>query len=164
MSAVLETQIQIRPMENEDLDSIQLIEEATYEFPWSQGIFRDCLHVGYSCWVYLIDDEIASYAVMSVGGGEAHILTLVVAAPHRQQGIGSQMMRHLMDKAFSYKVDTLLLEVRPSNHVAIRLYSRMGFNEVGVRRDYYPAVGGREDALVMAMTYPDNVSNVPRIN
>ena len=156
MSAVLQSREYVRKMTEEDLLSVIEIEEASYPFPWTHGIFRDCLHIGYSCWVYEVDDVIQAYAVMSTGAGEAHILTLVVKDEYRGQGIGKMLMRFLIDLARQYHVETILLEVRPSNKIAVKLYEKLGFNELGLRPDYYPAENGREDALIMALNVSDD--------
>lgn len=152
MSAVIKPKSGLRPMSEDDLEAIILIERETYPFPWTRGIFHDCLHVGYSCWTYVLDDEIEAYAVMSVGADEAHILTLVVREGSRGQGLGRMILQYLKDTAVQHKADTLLLEVRPSNHIAIQLYNSFGFNDLAVRPNYYPADAGREDALIMAMS------------
>lgn len=141
----------IRPMLEADLDTIIGIEEATYEFPWTRGIFHDCLHVGYSCWVLEENDQVQAYGVMSTGGGEAHILTVVVKKEARGKQLGRRMISHMLNTAGKHKVDTVLLEVRPSNMVAVNLYESVGFSEIGRRKDYYPDTHGREDALVMGL-------------
>jgi ribosomal-protein-alanine N-acetyltransferase len=152
MSAVLKPTDGIRPMTEDDIDQIMAIERATYKYPWTVGIFHDCLHVGYCCWVYELENEIDAYAVMSVGADEAHILTLVVKESSRGQGLGRTMLTYLKDIAVQHKADTLLLEVRPSNAVAINLYRSFGFNDLAIRPNYYPSDAGREDALIMAMS------------
>jgi ribosomal-protein-alanine N-acetyltransferase len=162
MSAILKPHVGLRPMHEGDLESIMNIETDTYRFPWTRGIFLDCLHVGYSCWVYESEAGIEAYGVMSIGAGEAHILTVVVYTFSRGKGLGKLMMQHLLEIAKSYKVHTVLLEVRPSNKVAIHLYHSLGFNEVGTRPNYYPAEQGREDALIMAMTFDDNMPIMKR--
>ena len=151
MSAVLKPTSGLRPMTEDDLETIMEIERQTYPFPWTFGIFHDCMHVGYCCWVYELDDDIEAYAVMSVGANEAHILTLVVRESSRGQGLGRMMLQFLKDTAEQHKADTLLLEVRPTNEVALQLYRSFGFNDIGVRPNYYPAESGREDAVIMAM-------------
>lgn len=143
-------------MNEDDLDEIIAIEHATYQFPWTQGIFRDCLHVGYCCWVYVEDDAIAAYAVLSIGASEAHLLTVVVHPQNRSKGLGRMLVTHLLNIACNHGAETVLLEVRPSNTVAIELYQKLGFNEVGTRPNYYPAPNGREDALIMALTVSPN--------
>ena len=153
MSAVLAGHgSKLRPMIVSDLDAIMEIEERAYAFPWSKGIFRDCLRVGYCCWCYEIDDEIHGYGVMSVAAGESHILNLTVRPESQRQGIGRKLMKHFLQLACRHNADTVMLEVRPSNVAAVRLYEKMGFNEIGVRRNYYPAGEGREDALLLALS------------
>ncbi len=134
-----------------DLDAVIAIEERAYPFPWTRGIFHDCLHVGYNCWVYEENGVVLAYGVMSIGGGEAHILTVVVDEKARRRQLGRQMMDHLLSVASKQKVETVLLEVRPSNTVAIHLYESLGFSEVGIRKGYYPDKKGREDALIMGL-------------
>ncbi len=134
-----------------DLDTVIAIEEKSYIFPWTRGIFHDCLHVGYNCWVYEENGLVQAYGVMSIGGGEAHILTIVVDEKARGRQLGRQMMGRLLNSAGKHKVETVLLEVRPSNTIAINLYQSMGFNEVGIRKGYYPDNKGREDALIMGL-------------
>lgn len=151
MSAVLKPGISLRPMIEDDLDQVIDIENQTYEFPWTRGIFHDCLQVGYCCWVFEAEGEILAYGVMSVAADEAHILTIVVAEYARRQGLGGKILEHLLGIARQRNASTVLLEVRPSNEAAIKLYQRIGFSEIGIRKDYYPDANGREDALVMGM-------------
>ena len=135
-----------------DLDAVMEIESRAYDFPWTQGIFRDCLRVGYCCWCYEIDGLIQGYGVMSVAAGESRILNISVRPESRRQGIGSKLMKHFLQLARRHDADTVMLEVRPSNKLAIKLYEKLGFNEIGVRRNYYPAHQGREDALLLALS------------
>lgn len=157
MSAVIESgQEYLRLMTMDDLDAVMAIEVRAYPHHWTRGIFRDCLHVGYSCWVFERDDSIIGYTVMSMGAGEAHILNLCVDPDYQRQGIGQQILLHMMELARAHRAEMLLLEVRPSNKGAIDLYRKQGFNEVGARRAYYPSDDGtREDALVMAISLPE---------
>jgi len=142
----------IRPLAIADLDAVMDIESRAYDFPWTQGIFRDCLRVGYCCWCYENDGLIQGYGVMSVAAGESHILNLSVRPESQRQGIGSKLMKHFLQLARRHDADIVMLEVRPSNVSAISLYEKMGFNEIGVRRNYYPADAGREDALLLALS------------
>ena len=135
-----------------DLDAVMEIESRAYDCPWTQGIFRDCLRVGYCCWCYEIDGLIQGYGVMSVAAGESHILNISVRPESQRQGIGSKLMKHFLQLARRHDADTVMLEVRPSNKLAIKLYEKLGFNEIGVRRNYYPAHQGREDALLLALS------------
>lgn len=144
----------LRAMTQGDLGEIMKIELASYEFPWTENIFLDCLRVGYCCLVIEERSEIVCYGIMSVGGGEAHVLNICVRAASRERGHARRMLRELARRARILDADTLFLEVRPSNAPALRLYLSEGFNEIGIRRGYYPARGGREDALVLALALP----------
>jgi len=150
--APLPPQVMIRDMMPDDVPRVMQIETAAYPFPWSDGIFRDCLRVGYVCCVAEIDDIVVGYAIMSTGAGEAHVLNLCVGEAWRNRGLGGQLLAHLMEFARSLGVVEAFLEVRPSNTAAIRLYQSQGFSQIGVRRGYYQAVGGREDAVVLKRT------------
>ena len=142
--------LQVRAMREQDLDQVLRIEEASYQHPWSRGIFQDCLQVGYHCRVYTREEEILGYTVHSVAVGEAHLLNLCVSPDHRSRGYGRVLLRHVLREAGEQGARVLFLEVRISNRVAQALYHSEGFNEVGRRFDYYPAGRGREDALVFA--------------
>src|SRR5690349_3807921 len=144
-------EIQIRPMAESDISSVIAVERASYQFPWSEGIFRDCLRVGYVCRVITTKDEIIGYGVMSVGAGEAHILNLCVGEPYRCRGVGRRLLTYLIERGTASGMSEAFLEVRPSNTSAIRLYLSLGFEQVGMRRGYYQAVGGREDAAVLKL-------------
>lgn len=140
----------LRPMQLADLPRIMEIEISAYPFPWSLGIFRDCLSSGYRCRVLEIDTKIQGYSLVSMGAGEAHILNLCVHPSLRGKGYGRLLLQEQLDALADLNVDMVLLEVRPSNSSAIALYDSMGFNEIGRRKDYYPAAQGHEDALIMA--------------
>ena len=152
MSAVIKEELQIRPMSEEDIGVIINIEKRAYNFPWSETIFQDCLHVGYCCWVLERDGKIVAYGVMSVAVGESHILNLCVDPDYQAIGLGRMLLTHLLDLALERDVNMSFLEVRPTNFAAIKLYLDMGFDEIGSRRNYYPAKMGREDALIFART------------
>jgi ribosomal-protein-alanine N-acetyltransferase len=125
------------------------IERAGYQFPWSEGIFRDCLRVGYICRIVEVGAVLAGYGIMSVGAGEAHILNVCVSDNYRCRGLGRRVMLHLMQRARALGMEEAFLEVRPSNLIASRLYHSLGFEQIGVRRGYYQAPAGREDASVL---------------
>ncbi len=139
----------IRPMNELDIPVVGVIERAGYQFPWSEGIFRDCLRVGYVCRVVEVEGDMAGYGIMSVGAGEAHILNVCVRDEYRGRGFARKLMAFLLDRARASGMYEAFLEVRPSNTTAARLYHSMGFEQVGVRRGYYQATVGREDAAVL---------------
>lgn len=138
-------------MAESDVPDVVTIERAAYQFPWSEGIFRDCLRVGYVCRVITVGKPVIGYGVMSVGAGEAHILNLCVAAAYRCRGLGRRLLEYLLDRGAAAGMAEAFLEVRPSNAAAIRLYLSLGFEQVGTRRGYYQAIGGREDAAVLKL-------------
>ncbi len=143
--------ILIRQMSESDVSEVIAVERASYQFPWSEGIFRDCLRVGYVCRVVTVNDAIIGYGVMSVGAGEAHILNLCIGDAYRCRGVGRRLLTYLIDRGAAAGMSEAFLEVRPSNTSAIRLYLSVGFEQVGMRRGYYQAVGGREDAAVLKL-------------
>ena len=153
MSAILkEPALEFRPMQERDLPEVVAIEKQSYPHPWTQIIFDDCLHAGYSCWVCGRNGVIEAYGIISMALGEAHLLNICVREESRQQGIGRKMLRHVVGLARRHNTDVVFLEVRPSNTPARALYEDEGFNELGNRRDYYPAGDHREDALILART------------
>lgn len=152
MNAVLKSPVaDLRPMLEQDLEAVMVIERQVYPFPWTHGILHDCLRVGYACWVMEVEGGIGAYGIMSVGAGEAHILNLCTEPSRQRLGFGRRMLRHLLVLARKRGVETVLLEVRPSNLATLALYQDMGFNEVGMRRAYYPLPHGREDAMILAL-------------
>lgn len=152
MSALPRLDPVLRVMRGDDLEAIMEIEVAAYPYPWTEGIFRDCMRVGYSCWVYEASGKMLGYAVMSLAVGECHLLNLCIRPKSQGHGLGRRLLREVLDIAASRGADTAFLEVRPSNTPALELYRSEGFNEIGLRRRYYPAADGREDALVFAKT------------
>jgi ribosomal-protein-alanine N-acetyltransferase len=152
MVAVAQPSTELRAMRREDLDDVVALETASYEFPWTPGIFRDCLQAGHNCWVLVDEGDIVGYGILSVAAGEAHVLNLCIGPMHRGLGYGRRVLKRLLDLARWYGAERVFLEVRPSNPSAQALYVSTGFVEVGRRPNYYPAQGGREEAVVMAMT------------
>ena len=144
-------EITIRPMTETDVPSVVTLEREAYLFPWSEGIFRDCLRVGYLCRVIDLAGAVVGFGIMSAGAGEAHVLNICVRSDLRCRGLGARMLEYLLDRAYAAGMLEAFLEVRPSNTGAISLYHSEGFNEIGRRPRYYPARDGREDALVMAI-------------
>jgi [ribosomal protein S18]-alanine N-acetyltransferase len=144
--------MRVRAMTFYDLPQVLAIESESYAFPWSEGVFRDCIRVGYVCRVLEYRGELIGYALMSMGAGEAHVLNVCVRMDHRDQGLGRYLIAILFEQARASYVTDVFLEVRPSNVSAIHLYERIGFARVGLRKGYYQANPGREDALVYKLT------------
>lgn len=141
---------QVRAMTYTDLKQVIEIEMRTYTHPWTIGIFRDCLRVGYSCWVLTEKETVIGYGIVMLAPGEAHILNICVLPDYQRKGLGRKLLKFMSDRAAQSDVDMILLEVRRSNQSAIDLYLSEGFNELGVRDNYYPAASGREDAIIFA--------------
>ena len=149
MSAVAKDPLpQLRPMREHDIPRIFSIERRSYNFPWSVGVFSDCLRVGYCCWTVEEDSDVVGYGIMTVAAQECHILNLCVDPDHRRRGHARRLLDQLLESADTHGAQTAFLEVRPSNHGALDLYLNSGFERIGVRPEYYPAIEGREDALV----------------
>jgi len=146
---LLAPEVVIRAMRGNDVGEVVGIERSSCQFPWSEGIFRDCLRVGYVCRVVTVARQVMAYGVMSFGAGEAHILNLCVAEGYRCRGVGRRLLASLIERATAAGMADAFLEVRPSNMAAIRLYLALGFEQVGMRRGYYQAAHGREDAAVL---------------
>ncbi len=153
MSAQPQTLWHLEPMEAGRLPQVLEIERRAYPFPWTEGIFRDCLRAGYSGWIVTSpDNEVLAYAFMSMAVNEAHILNLCVEPDCRQQGLGRFLLAHLQQVARAAGMEVLLLEVRKSNSAAIALYLNHGFRKLGERKGYYPAHEGTEDAWLLGCT------------
>ena len=148
--------IAVRAMAAADVPAVAAIEKQAYPAAqaWAEGIFRDCLRVGYLCRVAESAGEIVAYGVVAMGAGEAHVLNLCVAGSVRGRGIGRRMLLLLLERSAQAGMQDVFLEVRPSNPHAIALYQSLGFVEVGRRRGYYQAEVGREDALVLKLSLP----------
>jgi len=144
-----------RPMREEDVAAVVAIEAQAYPFPWTAGLFRDCLTAGYSAWVLEAGNgALQAYAILAVGADEAHLLNLCVDPSRQGRGHGRHLLRRMVDLARWHRAGRIFLEVRPSNPVAIALYRSEGFTEIGRRPGYYPARDGREDAVVMVLDLP----------
>ncbi len=138
-------------MAERDLAEVMAIESAIYTHPWTRGNFADSLRAGYECRVLRLGPELAGYFVLLVAAAEAHLLNLSIAAAHQRAGHGTSLLAQAAELARRLGARSLFLEVRPSNRGAQALYTRFGFRKVAVRRGYYPARAGREDALVLAL-------------
>ncbi len=156
-STAKQAKVSFRPMQMADLDTVATIEPTIYSHPWTRGNFADSLASGHSSWVMLDSDEMVGYALMMLVLDEAHLLNISVAKAEQGRGLGRKLLAHMMAKAREHGASHMFLEVRPSNKSAIALYEDVGFNEMSVRRNYYPAdpetsKSGREDAILMGLT------------
>jgi ribosomal-protein-alanine N-acetyltransferase len=150
MSAIPRPTAEFAPLTAADLDEVQSIEELIYSHPWTRGNFADSIRAGYCCRTRRFGGELIGYFVLAAAAGEAHLLNLSVAAGWQRRGHGAELLAEALRLAGEAGASRLFLEVRPSNFGAQGLYRRFGFRRIAVRRDYYPALSGREDALVLA--------------
>jgi ribosomal-protein-alanine N-acetyltransferase len=152
MSAAVHPRTEIRLMQPADLKAVAAVERDAYQYPWSLGIFRDCLLAGYYCLVLDVGGVVTGYGIMSIAAGEAHLLNLCVHPEAQRQGLGRRLLETLMQKAADAEADKVFLEVRPSNRIALQLYRSAGFTQIGIRPAYYQSEYGREDAVILAAT------------
>jgi ribosomal-protein-alanine N-acetyltransferase len=145
----------VRAMSQSDIADVLVIENEIYDFPWSAGIFRDCLLAGYTALVLDLDGEVVGYSIMSVAAGEAHLLNICVAKSLRRQGIGNRLLKEMLACAQGFHAERIFLEVRPSNSPALELYFKTGFTTLGVRQRYYKARDGNEDAVVLIYRFDE---------
>ncbi len=136
------------PMNERDLDTVAALEASLQVFPWSRGNFADSLAVGHSAWVLRVGGDLIGFSVVMTVIDEAHLLNIGVCQRYQGQGYGARLLRHAMENARLNHASKLFLEVRPSNERAVELYRHFGFRQIGLRKGYYPATIGREDALI----------------
>lgn len=146
-----EVPVRARTMVHDDLAAVSDIERRSYDFPWSHGVFRDCLLAGYTCIVLERERRVVGYAILSVAAGEAHVLNLCVDPDYRNLGYGNRLLDEVLLRARHASVREVFLEVRPSNVNALALYRKKGFRQIASRRAYYQAKDGREDAAVLSL-------------
>jgi [ribosomal protein S18]-alanine N-acetyltransferase len=152
LSAVPIPQLHYRRMRASDLADVARLEKSLYDFPWSLGNFRDSVTAGYDCVVTTHGEAVIGYAVLMVALDEAHLLNFSVSSEWQNQGIGRAFLAHVVQVARDAGAQIVYLEVRPSNHAARHLYRKMGFQQIAIRPEYYPAAAGREDALFLGLT------------
>ena len=156
MSAVLQSDtLSIRPIQESDLPSILKIERASYNFPWSERIFLDCVAAGYHCRVLLKGVNVSGYCIVAHAAEEVHILNICVGPEYRREGCARLLMKNEISIGVESGAKEIYLEVRVSNVSAIYLYKGLGFKNVGVRKDYYPTDSGREDAYIFRLLLED---------
>ncbi len=150
------TRVTLRNMVPNDLSQVSDIERRSYQFPWSHGVFRDCLLAGYNCVAVEHEETVVGYGILSIAAGEAHILNLCIDPSYRSLGLGQKLLDELLSRAREAEVSQVFLEVRPSNETAIALYRKRGFHKIANRKAYYQATDGREDASVYAKKLYDH--------
>ena len=143
--------VRFEVMHLRDLAAVVRNERSAYDYPWPDRVFVDCLAAGHECWIARFQGEVIGHAVLSVAAREAHLLNICIGMTAQRQGHGRALAEHMIARAIGRGALAMFLEVRPSNAAARHLYMSLGFDEVGLRRRYYPAVDGREDAKILAL-------------
>ena len=141
----------IRRLGMQDVDRIYEIEQLAYPFPWTRGVFVDCLQVGYACFGLQVGNVLAGYSIANWAAGEAHLLNLCVHPDWQHRGYGSLMLEYIINHVRRMGSEAMFLEVRSSNPRAAKLYENRGFKVIGHRPNYYKAGDKREDAIVMRL-------------
>lgn len=157
MVASVEQSLIYRHLHLSDIDDVMAVEQSNYDFPWSRQIFLDCLKANYLC--RALEDsqsKFIGYAIMTAAAQESHILNISVNTDYQGKGFGRDFMNYLIDEAEQKASKYIILEVRPSNQIALKLYYSLGFLQIGIRRDYYQSLEGREDAIVMQLNISGN--------
>lgn len=146
----------LRPMTTDDIDAVHALERSVFPHPWSRANFVDSLRSGYDAWLLCaagavgVDEALVGYFLLMYALDEAHLLDVAVAAARQGAGIGRHLLDCIAARARTQGMESILLEVRPSNERALRVYQRYGYAEIGRRKNYYPAhEGRREEAIVM---------------
>ena len=143
----------IRRMLPQDVREVVAIEKAEYPFPWTAGNFNDSLKSAYQAWIVRDEHEaLAGYYLLMPAVDDAHLLNITVRGDLHGHGVGRLLLEHMVSLSRRLRMDYVLLEVRPSNTRALKIYEQFGFERIGVRKGYYPAAdNAREDAIVMRL-------------
>ncbi len=152
MNTQLSSPFNTRKMLTDDLAQVILIEREVFLFPWSKINFSDSITAEYDCRVLEQDAVIFGYGVMMTAPDEAHLLTIGIAAKWQNKGWGKKLLQYFITLAKQKNLQSMLLDVRESNTGAALLYQQIGFQAIAKRKGYYPAMCGREDAIVMKLT------------
>lgn len=143
----------IRRLVLEDVDRIYQIEKLAYPFPWSRGLFVDCMNAGYTFFGLQMGKDLAGYTIFNWAANEAHLLNICVHPDWQHRGFGSLLLEYTINHVVRQGNRAMFLEVRTSNTRAAKLYKNRGFKVIGSRRAYYQAGDGREDAIVMRLVF-----------
>ena len=141
----------IRALKFNDISALVSIAKASMPHPWNEVAFRDCLKPNYSSWVLLVNDELIGFIIILQHESEGELMNLAIKPEYQRKGYAKLLLQHAIDFMKSKGVARLLLEVRRSNHVAIQFYKKMGGQQIGLRKNYYPLGKQREDALIFSL-------------
>jgi len=151
----------VMPMQVDALGDVMRNERRAYSHPWTEGIFKDCIESGHECWILEVTNRVIGHGVLSMGAGESHLLNICINPEYQGHGYGGLLLDHMIVRAESHQCRCIFLEVRASNLAAYKMYEKLGFTEIGVRKGYYPAYIGAEDALVLVKELACDSSQEP---
>lgn len=140
----------LRPLTENDIPQLLMIEIATQAAPWTEDILKKCLLLGNEAWGIEEDNRLIGFVIFSIQLGETHILNLGVHPDFQRRGFGLKLMDYALNESKKHRVSAVFLEVHHLNEPAIALYKKLGFEPVGLRKGYYFTDNGREDAFVFA--------------
>jgi len=142
-----------------DLDEVAAIERQVQAFPWTRQNFSDGLAAGYTGWVVRRMGAMLGFALVMDAPDMVHLLVIGVRPDAQRQGVGTQLLEVCVAHCRQRGRSALTLEVRPSNTQAIAFYQQHGFQQLGLRRSYYPAPRGtREDAWIMTLQLQEDAT------
>ena len=142
----------ITPIQEQDFDALFIIEQDAHLVPWSLGTLKNNQGPRYLNLKLCENEQIVGFAICNKVLDEATLFNIAIAPNHHKKGFGLILLQELINQLKQQDILTLWLEVRESNLGARALYEKLGFNEVDIRKNYYPTTeGGREHAVVMAL-------------
>jgi len=147
----MSSKIHIRLLEADDIPIVAALAKKNMIYPWSEQVFQDCMKADYHAWVICDADEVFGFVIVLNQLNECQLLNVCIDQQYQRAGYARQLLHYLFDEIRSHGLHRISLEVRRSNSAAIALYYAMGFIDVGLRKNYYPADLGREDALIMML-------------
>ena len=143
----------IQALNKTHLDAMMAIEVAANQFPWSYKNMESCFGGRYFNFGFFIDDVLAGFYIGEIAGPDITLMDICVDQQLQGQGVGAKLITHLLAQAELKGAENIFLEVRASNKAAIHLYDKMGFCEMGIRKNYYPTAQGKEDAVLMGLAF-----------
>ena len=141
----------IIPMSIDDLNNVYDLEVESYDFPWTKEILRDCILYKYDAFTIYFNNILVGYIIAKIAFPETHILNLTISKNFRKKGLGTSLIKLIINDSMIRGTEDIILEVRVNNSDAIALYQKLNFIKVGVRKDYYESEEGREDAYVLKL-------------
>ena len=142
--------LEYKYLDYSQISSLLEIEEESNPYPWTELNFKDCLERGYYSLALEEEGLFVGFAIMAISSEESHLLNIGIKKEKRRLGLGEKLLRKMIIAAEVMGSKKIILEVRITNKSAYKLYEKLGFEEIGTRKNYYRLPEGREDAFVMS--------------